>query len=195
MIGVKPRRRSRCSQDSVRNEAKCMTVQSMVTTTLSCLSSSPFLSCLHLSIYKIRRLEEQILEDLSAPTHWDRFQPQNSGEVSSHHKAVQRQHWQTTSILPSVPAMLTQFTAQSLAWMPLPSRSCPWTFWHNHPHLLLGDPDLSWCSALRLSEMNSIIFGGCRVREEGREIRRKANGNGTVRGSTLTENAHPGQAP
>ena len=32
-----------------------MTVQSMVTTTLSCLSSSPFLSCLHLSIYKMGR--------------------------------------------------------------------------------------------------------------------------------------------
>ena len=36
-----------------------------------------------------------------------------------------------------------------------------------------------------------MIFGGCRVREEGRKIRRKANGNGTVRGSIGKGNGNP----
>lgn len=74
--------------------------------------SVPFLSCLHLSIYKIRSLEEQILEiHATSLLHAEiDSSPQNSEEVSSYHKAVQRQH------PPSVPAMLTQFIAQSVAW-------------------------------------------------------------------------------
>ena len=179
-LGVKPRRRSGCSQDySVRNEATCMTGRSMVTTALSWPVFQPLLlvpSSVHVQSKEPRRTDSwgsvssHMLRQILAPDEWGGFQsPQGSPE------AAQAGHQHP----PLSACMSTQFTAQSLAWMPPPSGSCPWTFWHNHPHVLLGDPDLSWCSALRLSEMNSIISGGCREKEEGREIRRKANGNGT----------------
>ena len=98
-IGVKPRRRSGCSQDySVRNEAKCMTGQSMVTTALSWPIFQPLLlvpSSVHLQSKEPRRTDSwgsvssHMLRQTLAPDEW-------GGSQSP--QAVRRQHRQATSI-------------------------------------------------------------------------------------------------